>query len=54
MCNNDSGLSEWKAIDTHTKIGYGKLLKAAKICKVKLVIKPNLGTETNVTLYDVK
>ena len=54
MCNNDSGLEEWKTINTSIKIGDGKLLKATKIGKMKLVIKPLNEKDPIVVLSDVQ
>ena len=54
MCNNDTGMLDYKMINEEIKIGNGRTIKAIKIGKMKVCIKQTDGRRTIVTLTSVK
>lgn len=54
MTNDDSGMFDFKTINDNIKIGNGRMLKATKIGKKKVIIKQMDGQTKAVTLEGVK
>ena len=54
LCNSDSGLLEWRPIQTKIKIGNGKLLQAQKIGKMVLEVHQKSGRKQKIVLNEVQ